>query len=349
MCREECYAVNTDLLSYSHKPEVKYIDTRFMTLGGYDPGNHTVFIGHSAEKTEEYLLSAVNATDGFIPMGVEIEVEHTNETSHEMQRNEATAEALMELHEYSPHYIDESDSRLNQLIIAKTDGSLNHGVEFVTQPLTLRAHRLINWEALQNKGFYAWNASTAGMHVHLPKSYFTTTQMWLFLKLFQNLWTSEKEYFNWLAGRAENSWAKRNLPHRNNATNQLLAVAATKWDDRRDRYSALNFNNAYTVELRFFRSNMNTDGLISRLEFIQAAYDFVCVLSRLDKSDMFDAINFGLSKQLHLFMIANRLEYPVIAERLLNTNKFGATSDFVNEDMVIPSIINGLSQVRKGA
>ena len=65
--------------------------------------------------------------------------------------------------------------------------------------------------------------------------------------------------------------------------------------------------------------------------------------------DMFDAINFGLSKQLHLFMIGNKSEYPIISERLLNTNKFGVTSDFVNVDMVIPSLINGLNQVRKGA
>lgn len=349
MCREECYSVNTDLLNYTHKPEVKYIDTREMTLGGYDPGNHIVFVGHQPTKTDEYCKVDIAATNGFIPMGVEIEVEHTNETDHGYQRNEATEFALNDLHSWSPHYIDESDSRLGQLIIAKTDGSLHHGVEFVTQPLTLRAHRLINWEGLQHKGFYAWNASTAGMHVHLPKSYFTTTQMWLFLKLFQNMWISEKDYFNWIAGRAENNWAKRNLPFREHAINNLLAVAATKWDDRRDRYSALNFNNAFTVELRFFRSNMNTDGLISRLEFIQAAYDFVCVLSRLEKKDMFDAINIGLSKQLHLFMIANKSEYPIIAKRLLNTNKFGETSDFVNEDMVIEPLINGLSQVRKGA
>lgn len=349
MCREECYSVVPELQSYSHKPEVKYIDTRFMTLGGYDPGNHTVFVGHHADKTEEYLKSAVDTTNGFIPMGVEIEVEHTSDTDHGMSRSESTEEALKELHDYSPHYIDESDSRLRQLIIAKTDSSLNHGVEFVTQPMTLRAHKLMNWEALQNKGFYAWNASTAGMHVHLPKSYFTTTQLWLFLKLYQNLWTSEKDYFNWLAGRAENSWAKRQMPFRDLAVNNLLAVASTKWDDRRDRYSALNFLNAYTIELRFFRSNTNIDGLLSRLEFVQATYDFVCVLSRLNKKDMFDAINFGLSKQLHLFMIGNKSEYPIISERLLNTNKFGVTSDFVNEDMVIPSLINGLNQVRKGA
>jgi len=139
------------------------------------------------------------------------------------------------------------------------------------------------------------------------------------------------------------------MPFRDLAENNLLAVASTKWDDRRDRYSALNFLNAYTIELRFFRSNMNIDGLLSRLEFVQASYDFVCVLSRLNKKDMFDAINFGLSKQLHLFMIGNKSEYPIISERLLNTNKFGVTSDFVNEDMVIPSLINGLNQVRKGA
>ena len=96
MCREECYSVVPELQSYSHKPEVKYIDTRFMTLGGYDPGNHTVFVGHHADKTEEYLKSAVDTTNGFIPMGVEIEVEHTSDTDHVMSRGESTEEALRE-------------------------------------------------------------------------------------------------------------------------------------------------------------------------------------------------------------------------------------------------------------
>ena len=147
----------------------------------------------------------------------------------------------------------------------------------------------------------------------------------------------------------ENEWAKRNLPHRNDATNHLLAVAATKYDDRRDRYSALSFQNPYTIEHRFFRSNMNEDGLMSRLEYIQATYDFVVVLSRLDKTSMFDAISNGLGKQLHMFICANSTEYHTLAHRLMNTNKFGVRSGFVSRSEVIPSLINGLEQARKEA
>ena len=100
-------------------------------------------------------------------MGVEIEVEHTPDNDNGWDRDESTEEALLEMHSYT-HYIDDTDSRLRQLVIAKVDGSLDHGVEFVTQPMTLRAHNKINYDALQGKGFYAWNAGTAGLHVHVP-------------------------------------------------------------------------------------------------------------------------------------------------------------------------------------
>ena len=344
MCYFDCYPeLDSGIASYSHKPEVRYIHA--MVAGD----GELIFDTINGDHTADYLPSIVSATKGFIPMGVELEVEHIRENDYHYDRDESAYEALREFHEDTPCLYNDDDDVIKQLVIAKTDGSLNHGVEFVTQPLTLTAHQQLNWNATQSKGFYAWNASTAGMHVHVPKSYFTTTQTWLLLKLYQDLWANQKDWFNWIAGRAENSWAKRNLPYRDSATNSLLAVASTKHDDRRDRYSALSFQNPYTIEHRFFRSNMNDDGLMSRLEYIQATYDFVVVLSRLDKASMFDAISKGLGKQLHMFICANADEYKKLAHRLLNTNKFGVRSGFVSRSEVIPSLINGLNQARKGA
>jgi len=344
MCRE-CYPnIDLGIANYSHKPEVRYVTAYQDESTGED-----YLEAVKSPNTADYLPSIVSKTKGLIPMGVELEVEHISDNDYGYDREESAHEALWEFHIASPCLQGDFDNVLSQLVIAKTDGSLNHGVEFVTQPLTLLAHQLINWDATQNKGFYAWNASTAGMHVHVPKSYFTTTQTWLLLKLYQDMWSNETTYFNWIAGRSENEWARRNLPYRENATNNLLAAAATKSDDRRDRYSALSFHNAYTIEHRFFRSNMNEDGLMSRLEFIQATYDFVVVLSRLKKSHMFDAISNGLTKQLHMFVCANANEYSKLSRRLLNTNRYGADSGFVNRNQVIPELINGLNQARKGA
>lgn len=345
MCIVDCFSgMNLTIQNYSHKPEVRYIHTRTRESSG-----EIYFDTTRTDHGVDYLPSIVKATEGFIPMGVELEVEHISDNEHGLDRHEATEEAIMDFHRNVPCLWNDIDDVVSQLVIAKTDGSLNHGVEFVTQPLTLKAHQQLNWNATQNKGFYAWNASTAGMHIHVPKSYYTTTQTWLLLKLYQSLWNNNTDWFNWIAGRTENSWAKRNLPHRIDATNSLLAVASTKYDDRRDRYSALSFQNPYTIEHRFFRSNMNEDGLMSRLEYIQATYDFVVVLSRLEKADMFDAISKGLGKQLHMFICANSNEYKKLAHRLLNTNKFGVESGYVSRSEVIPSLINGLDQARKEA
>ena len=344
MCLLDCFPdVEIGLMNYSHKPEVRYIHAEMFDSG------EVYFNTTKGGNTADYLPSVVKATEGFIPMGVELEVEFISDNGYGYDREYAVEEAIMDFHRETPCLYNDMETAIKQLVIAKTDGSLNHGVEFVTQPLTLKAHQFLNWDATQHKGFYAWNASTAGMHVHVPKSYFTTTQTWLLLKLYQSLWNSHTDWFNWIAGRAENEWARRNLPYRENATNNLLAVAATKYDDLRDRYSAMSFHNPYTIEHRFFRSNMNEEGLISRLEYIQATYDFVVVLSRLEKADMFDAISKGLGKQLHMFICANSAEYTNLARRLLNTNKFGVDSGYVSRSEVIPSLINGLHQARKEA
>ena len=347
MCIESCFSnLNTGIVNYSNKPEVKYldIDTKYLSYTGTETD---VVIAHQARNTSDYTSDLVAKLKGFIPMGVEIEVEHTPDNDYGWDRDESTEEALLEMHSYT-HYIDDTDSRLRQLVIAKVDGSLDHGVEFVTQPMTLRAHNKIDYDALQGKGFYAWNAGTAGLHVHVPKSWFTTTQLWIYLKLYQNLFF-EETYFNWIAGRGECQWALRKMPKRIDATNNLLAVAATKSDDTSGRYSALNFANPYTLEHRFFRSNMNPVGLISRLEFIQASYDFVVVLSSMPKQELFEVIGEGLAKHLHAFIIANETEFDNLAGRLISTRRFGSDSGFLNDTSINNYILNGLEQARKGA
>ena len=139
MCIESCFSnLNTGIVNYSNKPEVKYLDIDTMYLS-YTGTETDVVIAHQARNTTDYTSDLVAKLKGFIPMGVEIEVEHTPDNDNGWDRDESTEEALLEMHSYT-HYIDDTDSRLRQLVIAKVDGSLDHGVEFVTQPMTLRAH-----------------------------------------------------------------------------------------------------------------------------------------------------------------------------------------------------------------
>jgi hypothetical protein len=58
------------------------------------------------------------------------------------------------------------------LFAVKSDGSLSHGAEFVSQPMTLRYAQAIDWspfDQLRQQGWRAWDTPTAGFHVHVSR------------------------------------------------------------------------------------------------------------------------------------------------------------------------------------
>ena len=69
MCIESCFSsLNTGIVNYSNKPEVKYldIDTRYLSYTGTQTD---VLIAHQARNTSDYTSDLVAKLKGFIPMG----------------------------------------------------------------------------------------------------------------------------------------------------------------------------------------------------------------------------------------------------------------------------------------
>ena len=64
------------------------------------------------------------------------------------------------------------------LVYNKTDGSINHGFEMVTHPMTLgyaQNHLDGLWSSftlLRKAGFRAWQTSTCGLHIHISRNSF---------------------------------------------------------------------------------------------------------------------------------------------------------------------------------
>ena len=71
-----------------------------------------------------------------VPFGLELETEYVDEDDADEMQYQG-GEAIIALHRDMPCQIG-SDY---QPIIRKEDGSLYNGTEFVTQPMTLRAHK----------------------------------------------------------------------------------------------------------------------------------------------------------------------------------------------------------------
>jgi len=192
-------------------------------------------------------------------MGVEIEVERAAD--------------------YAADFLDaagESVSEDPEFVYLKSDGSLSSdGVEIVTMPATLESfEEMFPFNAtnmLRENGARAWAYTNCGYHVHVSRSAFTASHLWKFVK-----WQSE----NWqvcqsFAGRDSQQWASWHNEQMNVCkTRTSVAVKSRGYHDWSNRYSAINLSNRATVELRYFRPNLNRDGILRVVQFVQAIYDY---------------------------------------------------------------------------
>jgi len=333
MCYDaDCFVsdgLNTYLQNYSVKPSVD-----FYTV------HEGVWERHKADRTDCYRELSVQNTRGLIPMGIELEVEH-NYDAYEQSVEDAIYEAITEMHRKLPCEAKSYDKH-SQLVIAKYDGSLDDGAEFVSQPMTIAAHKAFNWSALRGKGFFAWEASTCGIHVHVPKSFFTNKQLWIFLKLHQSFITeaNNRELLRWIAGRGHAHYAKWEMPFYDSVepSRSLLAVACSRYSSGTDRYTMINLANKYSIELRYFQGNINIDGIMSRLEFIQAMYDFSVVVSGLPHRNI-AKISEDWVQHFVQFVYANGAEYPLFEKKLLATVRWGAGSGFLDLHKTVSELI----------
>ena len=247
---EDCCRVygNDAVRCYSYKPSPMFFDMR-------GSGNTT------QNKTSTW--SWVPQSH-ILYMGVEIEAERAHHLGEEF------LDKAGEQPEGDPYFV-----------YLKEDGSLGDGgVEIVTMPATSESFaEMFPFEAtdmLRDKGARAWAYTRCGMHVHVSRSAFTASHMWKFIK-----WQTE----NWekcvqFAGRESAQWASWNNGNMEVCRDETSkAVKARGYTDWANRYSAINLTPMKTVELRYFRPNLNKDGILRVIEFIQAIYDYTKIMS----------------------------------------------------------------------
>ena len=191
-------------------------------------------------------------------------------------------------------------SRLEQLSLAylKSDGSLNCGFEIVTHPMTHdfyknEAYELWNTlEALRSRvgiKVKAWDASTAGLHIHISRAGFNGgSHMHRFLRLVYD----NQTLYEAIAGRSSSRWAKfddaqTDYVEEDNEGNREWKSRRnlkSKLDNSRnsDRYSAVNTQNHATLEMRIFRSSVNSDTVKSFIDLAHASVEYTRGMSVRD-------------------------------------------------------------------
>lgn len=158
-------------------------------------------------------------------------------------------------------------------IHAKRDGSLDNGIEFVTEPST--------WEYLEsqadniqlalnciyNYDMRSHDTSTCGLHCHVNKRSFSDWEKSTALMI---LWL-DKNWDNMVkfSRRNHNSleqWAKKNeVPEYIEAESITDVLTLSNCD----RYNAINIRNNATIEFRMFRGTLNYKTLSATIELVK--------------------------------------------------------------------------------
>ena len=178
------------------------------------------------------------------------------------------------------------------LTYCKHDGSLDEGFEIVTHPMTLDFHlRSMPWEQIVEKakklGYTSHQAGTCGLHVHINRTAFGSTEstqdaaIARTLFFFEKFWDELLKFSRRTQGQL-NQWAARY--GYKDQPKEILDHA--KSGRHAGRYTAVNLTNADTVEFRMFRGTLKYTTLIATLELLDCIIDAAIYLTDDDLKAM---------------------------------------------------------------
>ena len=268
-------------------------------------------IVHDYSYRPDPIFHSTNADDRLF-FGIEIEVENSR-TGGFSDRVQAA--------EYAQSHLEPID-----LAYLKNDGSLSDGFEIVTHPMTHdfymnQATEL--WSTLEhlrsNMGMRSWGTSTCGLHIHISRAGFKGGAH---MHRFLNLVYSNEEFYSLMAGRTSSRWAKfddvkqSRMIGRDEDGNRSYKV----WNSYRDkiergrttdRYSAVNTQNAHTLEMRIFRGSIKSSTVRAAISLAHASVEFTRNLAVPHVAS--GALN---SETLIQYIDANASLYPDLVARL---------------------------------
>jgi hypothetical protein len=173
---------------------------------------------------------------------------------------------------------DDSDylsdiNETNRILYAKSDGSLDNGIEIVSHPTTFdyfNENFNTVWNPIldsKNHGYRSYNTTTCGIHIHISKKAFSTLHLYKFMKFFY----MNDKFIRTISQRNSellDEWAS------NGATGDNIIKKAKNKIGNENRYSAINLQPYNTVEVRIFRGTLEAGSFRKNIEFLHALYYF---------------------------------------------------------------------------
>lgn len=155
----------------------------------------------------------------------------------------------------------------------KEDGSISHGFEIVSHPMTwawVQKNR-DKIDSLLSKaideGLRSYDTDTCGIHIHISKNSVGNFHLYKFLKfIYEN-----KDYMLKISQRKKcnlERWAKLD-----DDDYDIVETAKNK-NGNGDKYVAVNCNHPHSIEVRVFRGTLKKQSFYKNLEFMKALYSF---------------------------------------------------------------------------
>jgi len=165
-------------------------------------------------------------------------------------------------------------AELGDLGYLKEDGSIDHGFEMVTHPMSHDwAIDHFPWQVLRKLRDMGCSPDGNGLHVHVSRAAFDgPLHIYRWLKFFHR---NQQQVIR-IARRESPHWAAFSAHSRNHA--KTLA----KGEGWGERYSAINTNNATTLELRIFASSLTVREVRAALDLAAATVEYTRTLTTWD-------------------------------------------------------------------
>jgi hypothetical protein len=221
------------------------------SINSYSYNPNPVFFDRSGELGTDEISDFIPKKHNELYMGMELEIEARNRDLD----------------------IDAEARKLNRgpigkYVYIKDDGSLNHGFEIVSYPMSFDFWmKNFPWEEINGlRGkFSSHDSGSCGGHIHMSRDAFGQFHLYKFVRFHYDNYKMVQV----IAQRVGNSYAY----WKTISNEELKEIAKVKHSDR-DRYHAVNLAvySKNTIELRYFRGNMRPDRLKKNLQFVHAVY-----------------------------------------------------------------------------
>lgn len=228
-----------------------------------------------------------------------------------------------------------------QALYIKRDGSLSSGFEIVTHPMTLNYHKNFQYKQmfddLNEMGYRSHDTTTCGLHVHVNRNYFGTTQkeqtlgilklVCLFEKFEKEICILSRRRKSRYAVFAKDNWT-------NDADDPIMLFAHSVTSP--SRHWAINLHPKETIEIRCFKGTLNINTFYNTLEFIS-------IITDISKSESVENIYNIKWKDIEKRFSVSLLEYY---QKRVEIEKIGKNVKMDLENGNSISILNTQESIR---